>query len=277
VTLEQLVAADASTVAAALRDDPALVRATTAEHDTLLHLACWQKRADLVALLLNAGADVNVAGCYGRTPLHYAVHEGGPESVPLVAALRAVGASPTLTDDFGHTVAAWAEIEMVGALDEVLALLRGPVAPGRPPTSEEAVAAFRGRVGARDDGSAEFGDLSLRWWRGDRQRIATAVGVVTRHADGRTLSRQWDAPLTFEAVSRLHDEVLALIVGAGDEARLQGVDGLELALARDGDGARVRWAARGASGEARLSREQLVTLTDRLGHAALVLVGRQRA
>ena len=44
--------------------------------DQPLHLACWQKHSEVVALLVDRGADVNAPGDGGKTPLHYAVCEG---------------------------------------------------------------------------------------------------------------------------------------------------------------------------------------------------------
>ncbi len=120
---------DCDAVAAALRADPGLAHARTADGDTLLHFACWKKQVAIVMDIMGHGPDVAARGLYGRTPLHYAVHEGGPASIPVVAVLLAHGADPTIRDDNGFSVAEWAEVEMFAALDDVLTLLRA--APGR--------------------------------------------------------------------------------------------------------------------------------------------------
>src|SRR5687768_6277383 len=80
---------EANEVAEALRTDPSLLAATTPDGDTPLHIACWQKQVAIIGTILAYSPDLNARGCYGRTPLHYAVHEGGAISVPIVAALLA--------------------------------------------------------------------------------------------------------------------------------------------------------------------------------------------
>lgn len=104
---------------------PSLLRSTTSDGDTALHIACWQKRQALVERLLELGAAVDARGFVGRAPLHYAVHEGSAQSVPLVRALLRAGASPTMRDDQGFTPAEWADIEIYdeAARNEVRALL----------------------------------------------------------------------------------------------------------------------------------------------------------
>ncbi|MCY1055535.1 ankyrin repeat domain-containing protein [Nannocystis sp. SCPEA4] len=121
----------ADEVAAAVLADPALLSARTADGDTLLHVACWQKQAAIVAVLLARGADANARGFHGRTALHYAVHDGREVSVAIVRSLLDHGADPTLRDAGGHTPDARAQQEMWGpALDAVLAQLsRPPAAP----------------------------------------------------------------------------------------------------------------------------------------------------
>jgi len=152
--IELVERGDHAAVAAALRAEPALAAAKTSDGDTLLHIACWQKRAAIVRDLL-ALADahaLDARGCYGRTPLHYAVHEGSPASVPIVAALLARGADPSLLDDNGFDVARWAAIEMDAGLADVLALLRNP-----PRDDGDAAAggdAARARAAARLDAAA---------------------------------------------------------------------------------------------------------------------------
>jgi ankyrin repeat protein len=104
--------------------EPSLLHAQTSDGDTPLHRACWHKQLAIVGILLADGADVNGRGCYGRTPLHYAVHEGRAISIPIVAALLGRGADPNLRDNNGFSVEDWAKIEMDDGLSEVLGLLR---------------------------------------------------------------------------------------------------------------------------------------------------------
>lgn len=129
-----IVRGDADGVARALSDSPALVAARSADGDQPLHVACWQKQLEIVGQLVSFGPDLDARGCYGRTPLHYAVHEGRMISVPIVSLLMSLGADPGLKDDQGFTPADWARVEMHEGLAEVLALLGGgrPGLPGRP-------------------------------------------------------------------------------------------------------------------------------------------------
>ena len=62
-------------------------------------------RADLVALLLNAGADPNIAGSDRITPLHWAVEYDNAE---IVALLLNAGADTSARDGLGETPMHWA-------------------------------------------------------------------------------------------------------------------------------------------------------------------------
>src|SRR5690349_21279391 len=81
-------------VARLLVERPDLVHLRNKDGDTPLHFACWAKQVGMVGTLMAYGPDVNARGCYGRTPLHYAVHEGRAISVPIVASLVQFGADP---------------------------------------------------------------------------------------------------------------------------------------------------------------------------------------
>lgn len=115
---------DVHGVSEALRVDPSLVATKTPDGDTLLHIACWQKQIAIIGIILAYRPDLNAHGCYGRTPLHYAVHEGRAISVPIVGILIAMGADPFVQDENGYSVEDWAKIEMYDGLAEVLDMLR---------------------------------------------------------------------------------------------------------------------------------------------------------
>ena len=70
------------------------------EFGSPLHNAAQEGRADIVALLIEKGADVNAKNNEGRTPLHEAVWFGSPNIVNL---LLKKGADPLVEDDFGRT------------------------------------------------------------------------------------------------------------------------------------------------------------------------------
>jgi ankyrin repeat protein len=121
---EMIERGDVHGVAKALRGDESLVLARTPDGDTPLHLACWQKQIAIIGTIVAYRPDLNAQGCYGRTPLHYAVHEGRAISVPIVGLLLAMGANPLLKDENGFSVEDWAKVEMDEGLAEVLDMLR---------------------------------------------------------------------------------------------------------------------------------------------------------
>src|ERR1700736_5616655 len=60
-----------------LAADPELVQARDSDGSTPLHCATWKGHPEIVALLLEAGADVNAKNSnehWGTTPLHAAAH-----------------------------------------------------------------------------------------------------------------------------------------------------------------------------------------------------------
>jgi hypothetical protein len=120
-----IVGGDVDAVSAALREDPSLIARPDQNGDLPLHVACWQKQLGIIGVLAAHRPDVNARGCHGRTPLHYAVHEGDAISIPIVIDLLGRGADPSIRDDNGFTPEDWAKIEMETGLPEVLALLRG--------------------------------------------------------------------------------------------------------------------------------------------------------
>lgn len=90
-----------------------------------MHYACRVKDIKTVDLLVKNGANVNLIGDYGRTPLHCAVFDGGLESVPIIELLRTHGADTETRDTFGQTPAKLARVELVGgpALASVISSL----------------------------------------------------------------------------------------------------------------------------------------------------------
>jgi len=65
-----------------------------------LHLAAWHERLDLIGLLLQAGAEINLQNDLGYTPLFLAV---GSENGAVVELLLNTGADRTITSNTGTT------------------------------------------------------------------------------------------------------------------------------------------------------------------------------
>jgi ankyrin repeat protein/L-ascorbate metabolism protein UlaG (beta-lactamase superfamily) len=92
---------DLQAVKAAIAADPAVVDAEKPPNKkTALHYAAQNGHADVVAFLLDKGADVNRPNIAGETPLHYAVGLPDPAVVNL---LLARGANPNARTTDGTT------------------------------------------------------------------------------------------------------------------------------------------------------------------------------
>jgi len=80
---------DAPAVRRLLGHDQSLVRARDKDGSTPLHCAAWNGHADVAAILLDAGADINdhnQNGHWGTTPLHAAAHGDQKQVAALLIA-----------------------------------------------------------------------------------------------------------------------------------------------------------------------------------------------
>lgn len=94
---------DAERVSALLAHDKSLVKARDKDGSTPLHCAVWKGHQQVVALLLEAGADVNAQNendHWGTTPLHAAAHANQGAIAQL---LLDHGADVQATDREGRT------------------------------------------------------------------------------------------------------------------------------------------------------------------------------
>ena len=100
---EAAAAGDAGRVAALVAADDDLARAWTDDGFTALHYACFFGTAGAAIVLLDAGADPDVASRndMGVRPVNSAA--AGPEPVATVRALLAHGADPNGKQASGHT------------------------------------------------------------------------------------------------------------------------------------------------------------------------------
>lgn len=90
---------DVSTAIRLLDADSTLVHIRNEIDNQPLHEACCEDRIQMVALLIDRGADVNARGDFGQTPLHFAVRNGDEESLELVTLLVNAGADVEAQDD----------------------------------------------------------------------------------------------------------------------------------------------------------------------------------
>lgn len=74
---------------AELKANPGSVSSKSNRGMTLLHIAAFYGRTDMVKLLLSYKADVNAKNIYGQTPLHMAALNGQEQTVELLLANKA--------------------------------------------------------------------------------------------------------------------------------------------------------------------------------------------
>ena len=85
---------------------PAIINEKDHLKDTALTWAAWTGQTQMVALLLERGANIDVKGMRGKTALAWAA-EGGKQDI--VTLLLEKGAAPDLKDDDGKTALELAE------------------------------------------------------------------------------------------------------------------------------------------------------------------------
>ena len=72
---------------------------------TPLHNAAWGGHKDVVELLIDRGADPNIANKYGQTPLHGAVSKGHKDVVQLLLDRGADPHNINVAGETPHTIA----------------------------------------------------------------------------------------------------------------------------------------------------------------------------
>jgi ankyrin repeat protein len=76
------------------------VTSADCDGDTPLHVMAWRKDREAIALLINAGADVNAIGDMGETPLHVAIAQMDEGSIRM---LLDAGARTDIRSEFNET------------------------------------------------------------------------------------------------------------------------------------------------------------------------------
>jgi ankyrin repeat protein len=94
---------DAETLKALLNQDYSLIDARDSDGSTPLHCATWKGHVNVVAVLLDAGANVNAVNQnehWGTTPLHAAAHAN---QTAIAKMLLDAGADTKAKDNEGRT------------------------------------------------------------------------------------------------------------------------------------------------------------------------------
>jgi len=92
---------DADRVKTLIKQDPSVMSAKDTDGSTPLHCACWKGHDAVVAILLEAGADVNAENSnehWGTTPLHAAAHANQKKIAELLIAHGAKINAPNLNN-----------------------------------------------------------------------------------------------------------------------------------------------------------------------------------
>ena len=172
----------------ALLDQQVDVNAPAPDGAAALHWASYWNAPDTVALLIDAGADLDLANDYGVTPLALACDNG---SGAMVTRLLSAGADPNLARSTGETPLM--TCARTGALDAVRALL----AHGADPNAAE----------------SWHGQTALMWAAGERH-AAVVEALVEHGADVHARSSAGYTPLLIAA--RVDEpELVRLLIAAG--------------------------------------------------------------
>jgi len=121
-------AGDSGKVRELLAHDPSLVNARDKDESTPLHYAAWKGHAELVDVLVDAGADLqahNQNFHWGTTPLHAAAHGNQQHSAAAlirrgadVNAVKSTGSGTPLAETRVHNAIAAARVlKAAGAVE----------------------------------------------------------------------------------------------------------------------------------------------------------------
>ena len=112
---------DVASVKSLLANDPGLLKVRDTDGSTPLHCATWKGHAEVVALLLKSGADVNAVNeneHWGTTPLHAAAHAN---QAAIAKLLLDHGANVKAKDKEGRTPMIHTTFHKAKAVAKILA------------------------------------------------------------------------------------------------------------------------------------------------------------
>ena len=217
---------DLAKVKALIAKDPRVKDQLDLNKMSPLHHALWNKNMDLLRFLIQNGADVNISGPLGRTPLIHGII--GPQ-VPfeMISALVDAGAQIETKDSFGYPPLVYAV--QSGRRDVVdLLMSKNAVLPLEPPNGPRLLFACieQGYKDLLDRLIAKGADLQTN----GLLRAAASAGrtemieiLLSHHIDIEQRSRGW-TPLHFASYEgQLSTIELLLAKGADLNARTEGM------------------------------------------------------
>ncbi|KUO85524.1 MAG: hypothetical protein AT711_06515, partial [Thermoproteus sp. CIS_19] len=170
--------------------------------EALLHAVVFAERVDAVYLLLSRGADPNVRGWRGQTPLHLAIVYEGTSNCRMGAVwlLLKHGTDPNLRDEHGKTPLHYAAEHCMPDLVELL------LRHGADPNAGDA----EGRTPLHTVFERAAGD---RWERVMAE--LTAAALLRHGADPNAKDSEGRTPLHYAARSSLHLKAAEVLVRHG--------------------------------------------------------------
>ena len=203
---------------------------------TILHYAARYNDPEIIAALLNAGANIHEKDKDGKTPLHFAaVLNDNPE---IIAALMNAGANIHEKDKDGKTPLHFAaanndNLEIIAALLNAGANIHEKDKDGKTPLhfaaryndSPEIIAALV-NAGANIHEKDKDGKTPLHFaaWNNDNPEIIAAL--VNAGANIHKKDKEGKTPLHFAAMLNGNPEIIAALVNAGANIHKKDKDGM---------------------------------------------------
>lgn len=210
----------AEAVAAKLKEEPELARLLGKGNRTTLHYAAKFKRAELVSLLLEHGANPKAVSNYGRSPLHEAVAApSSPASREIIVELLAAGCDLKQADKKERTPlsqvhsAEVAELLLARGADPRGKGARACLSNAVQREDVELIQVFLKRGAETNDHLNEDGDRLLHLAVAQRKSEMVAW-LLERGADPREGNKNGTVPL-FYTVAQDDDSIMKLLLSQG--------------------------------------------------------------